>query len=289
MRQNFLVSVITPVYNAEQFVRAAVESAVHLEEVGEIILIEDNSPDNALSICEELTKKYEKIKLYRHPGGVNKGAGASRNLGIQKAGFEYISFLDADDKYLPNRFKAERKIFQSRKEVEGVFNNSGRINSDILYYDDKNEIYKIERLKVEDNLWNFFKGRIVVPTNSITLKKSLLEKAGYYNENLRLHQDTHLWFKVFHLGYIVPGNLTEPVSLTRDHEDRRIHGRNVQSKILFLEAVLNDFKNYKGVDKRVMKAIINRYVYAKKPYKIASILELIILLIKNPKLLKYYF
>ena len=125
MRQNFLVSVITPVYNAEQFVRAAVESAVHLEEVGEIILIEDGSPDNALSICEELTKKYEKIKLYRHPGGVNKGAGASRNLGIKKAGFEYIALLDADDKYLPNRFKAERRIFQSRKEVEGVVNNAG--------------------------------------------------------------------------------------------------------------------------------------------------------------------
>ncbi len=289
MIDSFLVSVITPVYNAEEFVRAAVESAVHLEEVGEIILIEDGSPDNALSICEELTKKYEKIKLYRHPGGVNKGAGASRNLGIKKAGFEYIAFLDADDKYLPNRFKAERRIFQSRKEVEGVFNNAGRINSDILYYDDKNEIKKIERLKVEDNLWNFFKGRLVVPTNSITIKKSLLEKVGYYNENLRLHQDTHLWLKVFHFGYIVPGNLTEPVSLTRDHEDRRIYGRNVQSKILFLEAVMNDFTSYNGVDKRFMKAIINRFVYTKTSNKIAGMGFLIILLKNNPNLLKYYF
>lgn len=287
-KEIFRVSVIIPVYNAEKYLHDAVESAVHLDEVGEIILVEDNSPDNALSICNELTKEYEKIKLFRHPGGVNKGAGASRNLGIKKVSFEYIAFLDADDLYLPNRFKAEKMIFQSRKEVEGVFNNTGRINSDNLYYG-QNDIEKIEMLKVEDNLWNFIKGYFAIPTNSITLKKTLLEKAGYFNEKLKLHQDTHLWFKVFHFGYIVPGNLTEPVSLTREHENRRIHGRNVQSKILFLKAVLNDFKNYNGVDKRVMKAIINRYVYAKTPNKISAILQVVILFINNPKLLKYYF
>jgi len=47
----FIVSVIIPVYNAEKFLRNAIESAVQLEEVGEVILVEDASPDNALMIC----------------------------------------------------------------------------------------------------------------------------------------------------------------------------------------------------------------------------------------------
>ena len=50
----FRVSVIVPVYNAEAYLRRAVESAVYLEEVGEIILIEDQSPDNALAVALEL-------------------------------------------------------------------------------------------------------------------------------------------------------------------------------------------------------------------------------------------
>ena len=50
--RDFEVSVITPVYNAENFLRKAVESAVNLEEVGEIILIEDQSPDNALALSQ---------------------------------------------------------------------------------------------------------------------------------------------------------------------------------------------------------------------------------------------
>src|SRR5690554_4082261 len=98
------VSVIIPVYNAANFVTQAVESAVVLGEVGEVIVVEDGSPDNALDICRELADKYSKVKLFQHPNGENRGPGASRNLGIMNASFDFISFLDADDWYLPNRF-----------------------------------------------------------------------------------------------------------------------------------------------------------------------------------------
>ena len=69
----FKVSVIIPVYNAAQYLEQAVESAVHLEEVGEILLIEDGSPDNALEICKNLVRKYCNVVLLRHVGGVNRG------------------------------------------------------------------------------------------------------------------------------------------------------------------------------------------------------------------------
>src|SRR5688572_18232560 len=107
----FKVSVIIPVYNAEKYLRNAVESAVNLEEVGEILLIEDNSPDNALQVCLQLEKEYDKVKVHRHPNGENRGAGESRNLGIKKSSFDYIAFLDADDWYLSNRFKRCKEIF----------------------------------------------------------------------------------------------------------------------------------------------------------------------------------
>ena len=76
------ISVIIPVYNAEKYVSQAVESALQFNEVYEVVLIEDKSPDNALEVCRELAEKYDRVKLYQHPDKGNHGAGASRNLGI---------------------------------------------------------------------------------------------------------------------------------------------------------------------------------------------------------------
>ncbi|MBH2023635.1 MAG: glycosyltransferase, partial [Flavobacteriales bacterium] len=76
------ISVIIPVYNAEKYVSQAVESALQLDEVFEIILVEDKSPDNALEVCKELAEKHERVKLFQHPDQGNHGAGASRNLGL---------------------------------------------------------------------------------------------------------------------------------------------------------------------------------------------------------------
>ncbi|MFV9691842.1 MAG: glycosyltransferase family 2 protein, partial [Desulfobacteria bacterium] len=115
------ISVIIPVYNAEKYVRNAIESALQQPETGEILLVEDNSPDNCLQICRDLEKKHEIVELLRHPDGRNHGAGASRNLGIKNAKFDYISFLDADDYYLPGRFEAARRLFEKYHDIDGVY------------------------------------------------------------------------------------------------------------------------------------------------------------------------
>ena len=125
------ISVITPVYNAEKYITQSVESALQFEEVYEIILVEDQSPDNALEVCKKLAEQYEKVKLYQHPDKKNHGAGASRNLGIEKSTGDFIAFLDADDYYLPNRFDAEIELFKN-DEVDAVYGALG-----VHYYSEK--------------------------------------------------------------------------------------------------------------------------------------------------------
>lgn len=118
------ISVIIPVYNASRFLRKSVESALRFEEVKEIILAEDCSTDNSLEICKELASENSKIKLFQHPDKGNHGAGATRNLGIEKASQNFIAFLDADDYYLPNRFDAEKELFKN-SEIHGIFGAIG--------------------------------------------------------------------------------------------------------------------------------------------------------------------
>src|SRR5690606_18557017 len=107
----FQVSVIIPVYNAVNFIEKAVESVIHQHGVGEVLLIDDACPDGALVLCKELENKYEQVKLFQHPNAENRGAGASRNLGIQIVRFDYFVFLDAVDYYLPDGFKITEQLF----------------------------------------------------------------------------------------------------------------------------------------------------------------------------------
>ena len=89
------VSVIMPVYNAEKYLKQAVESVLNqtLTDV-ELIAIDDGSTDKSFSILEKYAKKDPRVVILKQK---NAGPGLARNKGIAKAKGEYISFLDSDD------------------------------------------------------------------------------------------------------------------------------------------------------------------------------------------------
>ena len=153
------ISVIIPVYNAEKYVSQAVKSALQFEEVYEVVLVEDKSPDNALQVCRELAENNSRVKLYQHPDQGNHGAGASRNLGIEKSEGDFISFLDADDYYLPNRFDAEKELFKNN-DVDGVYGAIG-----VHYYSEKakEQYYKV----FGDRLTTVIRPKMYFPGSSI--------------------------------------------------------------------------------------------------------------------------
>ena len=223
------VSVIIPVYNAEPYIEKAVESALLQPETGEIILAEDNSPDNSLKVCKELEYKHNKVRLMRHPDGQNHGAGATRTLAIQNAKFEYIAFLDADDFYLPKRFKAAKEIFDQYHDVDGVFEAT-----DVFFHCDEGkqkwrssggrDLMTMAEDVTPDYLFEDLttgkKGALHL--DGLTVKKSLFVKTGYFLENLRLHQDTAMIIQFSALGKLLPGRLNTPVAKRGIHDQNRI-------------------------------------------------------------------
>jgi len=226
------ISVITPVYNAEKYITQAVESALQFEEVYEIILVEDQSPDNALEVCKKLAEQYERVKLYQHPDKKNHGAGASRNLGIEMSTGDFIAFLDADDYYLPNRFDAERELFKNN-EVDAVYGALG-----VHYYSEKakEEYYSLfgDRLTTVYKKYapkDVFPGQLnmlgsfgLFSIDTLTIrKKMLLEKVNpLFKTHLRLHQDTELLFRSSFYLKFYPGILDQAVAMRGVHESNRI-------------------------------------------------------------------
>ena len=87
------ISFIIPVYNAEKYIRTCINSILSIEMCDfEIILINDGSRDNSLSICRSFNNKCIKIINQK-----NKGASSSRNIGLNLAVGKYVWFVDADD------------------------------------------------------------------------------------------------------------------------------------------------------------------------------------------------
>jgi glycosyltransferase involved in cell wall biosynthesis len=112
-----LVSVIVPAYNAERFLGRALRSGLaqtyaHLE----LIVVDDGSADRTADVIRSFTDA-----RIRHLSQPNRGQGAARNLGIRASTGRYVTFLDADDVYLPQKVERQVEFLTTHRECEVVF------------------------------------------------------------------------------------------------------------------------------------------------------------------------
>ena len=92
---NKKISIIIPIYNAEKFLKKAVDSVLNQnKKLLEIILVNDGSTDSSGKICDAYAQKYDYIKVIHKKNG---GSSTARNVGLSVATGTHISFLDADD------------------------------------------------------------------------------------------------------------------------------------------------------------------------------------------------
>ena len=96
---NKKVSVIVPVYKAENFLARCVDSILAQGIELELLLVDDGSPDRSGEICDEYAAKDDRIKVIHQK---NAGASAARNAGLEQATGDWIFFCDADDELLQN-------------------------------------------------------------------------------------------------------------------------------------------------------------------------------------------
>ena len=95
LQRNNLISVIVPIYNVEKYLNRCIESIVNQTYKNlEIILVDDESPDNCPQICDAWSEKDNRIKVIHKQNG---GLSDARNAGFEIATGEYISFIDSDD------------------------------------------------------------------------------------------------------------------------------------------------------------------------------------------------
>jgi glycosyltransferase involved in cell wall biosynthesis len=221
-----MISVITPVYNAELYLQKTIESVLIQPEVSEHILIDDGSSDKSWEIIQNYVKKDKRVIGLKHPDHCNHGRSKTRNLGINQALNKWIAFLDADDFYLKNRFKNDLVVITNDSSIDGVYNAIG-----IYFYDsyagskDLRHALTTIKEKIEpEHLFdqmNPYGNKGWFSGDGFLVKKEKLLEVGGFNERLEVAEDTELWSKLSLTSKLIPGLLEVPVA------KRGVHGTNV--------------------------------------------------------------
>lgn len=195
-----LISIIIPVYNAAKHLAETVESAVNQTWANkEIIIVDDGSTDNSLSIAKQFEERGAKI--FTQP---NKGASAARNRGLKESTGEYIQFLDADD------VLSSDKIESQMKQLSGHPNYLALCTT-VYFKDDTDRMaYPVTHdwtAKGSDDPADFiiklYGGALIGPEyggmiqpNAWLTPRHVIEKAGNWNEELTYDDDGEFFCRV---------------------------------------------------------------------------------------------
>ena len=157
------VSIIIPVYRAENTIIRCVESLVQGTYPNiEIILIEDCSPDQSWSACLALRDKYPCVKAFRN--NENCGVSATRNRGLQEMTGKYLMFVDSDDWVEPDfvaSFVEAYQKYQPDLIVSGYINHDEVQNAATDYFGWK-EAEETAEKKLKDALLPLYHGRLLL-------------------------------------------------------------------------------------------------------------------------------
>lgn len=182
-----MLSIIIPLYNKEATIKKTLESIFNQEYNDyEIIIVDDGSTDNGLTIINELHSN--KISVYTQP---NSGPSVARNLGVRKAKGDWVVFMDADDWFEPGAFKHFMSLVENGKKCNFFCCNYyiERNNHKYLY----STHYKTGIVKKNFFAWC---AELCMPRAGASLYRRELLLKYPFNEKLRRYEDAESIFSM---------------------------------------------------------------------------------------------
>lgn len=201
-----LVSIIIPAYNAEQYLQAAIESALGQSYPNkEIIVVSDGSTDRTVEIANGFGLPVRCIE--KENGGVS----SARNAGIEGAKGDYVAFLDADDIWRPA--KLERQLRKLVGSDDDVSHTAFSVVDEGLVEIEVTSCGSVP-VKTEDF---FLLGNIVGTPSTVVAKRTLFEEIGGFDQNLSYCADWEMWMRLSTVSSFA--YVEEPLVLYRQHEE----------------------------------------------------------------------
>jgi teichuronic acid biosynthesis glycosyltransferase TuaG len=179
-----MVSIITPVYNCEKFIKECIQSVLNQTfKDWELILIDDFSSDSSRSIINEYINLDSRIKAYYFDENV--GAGITRNKGIEISTRRFIAFLDSDDYWQKDKLKIQID-FMIQKNIEFSYTN-------FFELDKKDNVKKVILQPRSISYYTLLFNNYIKTLTAIYDTKRI---GKVYMPSYRKRQDWGLWFNI---------------------------------------------------------------------------------------------
>ncbi len=208
------ISVIIPVFNAEKYIKEAIESVLNQTEKDfEVIIVNDGSTDNSLNILNELSNKDNRIRIISRE---NRGVIESLNEAIRNSKGEYITRMDADDICFKDRLEKQMKYLEE--------NNLDLCGSNAVIINSKGEeTGKIIRPEKSSDIKKFTVLHNPFVHPSVMFKRSIIDEVGLYKD-FKHAEDYELWTRI--VFKYKTGNIQEPLLYYRIHENQITKKKN---------------------------------------------------------------
>lgn len=253
------ISIIMPVFNGEKYLGAAIESALgQTYQLLELIIINDGSTDQSDRI---VLRYHSDPRLVYIKNARNFGVAASRNIALRHATGDLIVFLDQDDVWLPHKLEIQAKALSLYSEIGLLHARYARIDNfgDLLPYYKSLKPNKFESLCAEIVVGHVFEelfiSNDIQPLTSM-IPKAVLDRVGYFNEELPGVDDYELWLRIARQYPI--GRVETILGYWRKHDTQQSND-GYKMLVMRLKAMDIFFKNDPNATQLVRpKIFINR-------------------------------
>lgn len=181
------ISVIIPAYNAEKTIQETIESVLNQTFPDlELIIINDGSTDGTLEVISSI--KDSRIQVLSFP---NSGAQKSRNRGIEQAVGEYLSFIDADDLWTPDKLERQLKALQDNPEAGVAYSWTD-------YIDESGEpLPGGQHFKYTHHVYErLLLGDFIGSGSNPLIRQEAFSQVGNFDESLLGGQDWEMWIRL---------------------------------------------------------------------------------------------
>lgn len=185
------IAAIIPLYNKRRTVLEAIESVIaQTRPVDEIVIVDDASTDGSF---EEVAQRYggdRRFRLLRHRH--NLGVSAARNNAIRSTRCELLAFLDADDRWLPERIEKHAAVMGAKPSCMLAW-------SAHIIHNEATNVTRVEGERIDKDTYlcsTFFREKLLPASGGVTVRRKALDVVGMFDESLWMGEDTDLWLRI---------------------------------------------------------------------------------------------